>query len=91
LTALDEKMKRAMRAKMKVVNVHPFTDSERLTLAAVGKDGVYPEGGESEDNTFARYTPQADLTMLINNPDLVGKFEAGQVFYVDFTPAEVAA
>jgi hypothetical protein len=76
-----------MRAKLKVTNVQKGETSERLTLAAVYKDGAYPEGGADEDNTFAMYTPSADLTMTINNPALVGQFNVGDKFYVDFTPA----
>lgn len=76
-----------MRAKMKITAIEQFTDCQRLTLAAVGKDGVYPEDGLSEDNTFAKFTPQADMTMTINNPRLLGKFAEGQKFYLDFTEA----
>jgi hypothetical protein len=57
-------------------------------MSAVYRDGAYPEDGSDEDNTFARWTPQADLSMSINNPNLIDKFEVGQKFYVDFTPAE---
>ena len=73
---------------MKISGIQQFTDSQRLTLNAVGKDGAYPEDGTSEDNTFARWTPQADMTMTINNPNLLGQFEEGQKFYIDFTRAE---
>jgi hypothetical protein len=77
-----------MRAKMKISGIQQFSDAQRLTLSAVGKDGDYPEDGWSEDNTFAKWTPQADMTMTINNPALLGQFEEGQKFYIDFTRAE---
>lgn len=76
-----------MRAKMRVVSVSPYADGEILTLSAVAKDGGYPEDGSDEDNTFAKWTPTADLTMDIRNPNLLGKFAVGQKFYVDFTEA----
>lgn len=80
-----------MRAKLKVTSVtkgpEGFDPHERLTFAAVCKDGSYTSDGSDEDNTFSKFTPQADLSMVIQNPALLGKFEVGQKFYVDFTPA----
>lgn len=80
-------MSTTMRAKMQVLAVSPYADGEVLTLSAVAKDGTYPQDGSDEDNTFARWTPTADLTMDIRNPNLLGKFAVGQKFYVDFTEA----
>lgn len=77
-----------MRAKLKVTAVDKYEGGERLKFSAVYKDGAYPEGGADEDNTFAMYTPQAELSMTINNPALAGQFNVGDKFYVDFTPAE---
>jgi hypothetical protein len=79
-----------MRAKLKITSVAKQVSGETLTLSAVYKSGAYPEDGADEDNTFAMFTPQADLVMHINNPALVGKFEPGQKFYVDFSTADVA-
>ena len=81
-------MSTVMRAKMKISEIQQFSDAQRLTLSGVGNDGAYPEDGASDDNTFARWTPQADMTMTINNPNLLGQFEEGQKFYIDFTRAE---
>lgn len=79
-----------MRAKMRVDKVERFEQGqpfESLTFrAVVAKD--YDETGLDEDNTFSRFTPFAELKMSITNPALLGKFEAGQVFYVDFTEAD---
>lgn len=76
-----------MRAKMKINSVTSFGTSELLKFSAVSKSGSYPNDGSDEDNTFAMFTPSAALEMNINNPALLGKFKAGQVFYVDFTEA----
>lgn len=78
-----------MRAKMMVQGVTKHSETnETVTMApVVGKEPFGPEG-ESEDNTFARYTPSGSLTLQITNPNLIGKFEYGQKFYLDFTPAE---
>lgn len=77
-----------MRAKMKVNSVSQTEQCCVLEMHAVYKDGPYPEDGTDEDNTFAKWTPQADLKMTINNPDLLGKFQPGQTFYLDFTEVE---
>lgn len=83
-----------MRAKLQVgfVQQH-FSDqgrtkvsSEALTMHAVCAT-KYEGVGADEDNTYARYSPSAQLTINIANPDLFGKFKAGDRFYVDFTPA----
>jgi hypothetical protein len=80
-----------MRAKMQVQSVkshgEPVTQETLSLMAVSGKDPFGPSG-ESEDNTFARYTPSANLSMTINNPALIGQFTQGQKFYVDFTEAE---
>lgn len=83
-----------MRAKVKIDYVESFKDavgnttSENLIFRAVCKDGIYPADGSDEDNTFARWTPAAELKMSITNPDLFGKFAVGEKYYLDFTKAE---
>lgn len=77
-----------MRAKMKVVSVTKMSDTqEDLKFSAVCKNGGYPNDGADENNTFALFTPSAELSIIINNPNLIGKFEVGKEFYVDFTEA----
>jgi hypothetical protein len=87
-----------MRAKFQVMSVNEDKDADgnvqsiRLRLAAVGGDSVahgYPEDGADEDSTFSRWTPCANLEMVIQNPALFDKFTVGQKLYSDFT--EVAA
>lgn len=77
-----------MRAKFAVANVEKLETGERVTFRAVGKSGAYPDDGSDEDNSFAKYTPSADLTIYIANPALFGKFEVGQKYYADFTAGE---
>jgi hypothetical protein len=76
-----------MRAKMQVQKVERFAGSDRITFAAVCPNS-FGKDGESEDNTYARFTPTAELTMSITNPELLGKIEPGKKFYLDFTEAE---
>ena len=80
-------MKTTMRAKMRVAGVKTESYGEVLNFSAVAKSGGYPEDGSDENNTFAKWTPTAEVKMTIQNPDLYGKFTLGQEFYVDFTPA----
>ena len=77
-----------MRAKFQVTSVEKFTGSERVKFNAVPKSTGYPADGSDEDNTYAKYSPSATCEISIANQALHGKFEPGQKFYVDFTPAE---
>lgn len=77
-----------MRAKMYVTNVAssgvPAT-SETIGFAAVTGAPADATTGVSEDNTYARYTPMATASFTVNNPKLLGEFQQGDTFYVDFT------
>ncbi len=73
-----------MRAKLKIESIERYEGCENLVFRAVCAN-EYGEDGADENNTFARFTPAADLSMSITNPDLMGKYEVGQEFYVDFT------
>lgn len=79
-----------MRAKLKVVSTELWTEyvGENVKFTAVGPDGSYPDDGTDENNSYARWTPSASLSMSITNPNLIGKFKIGDTFYVDFTPAQ---
>ncbi len=77
-----------MRAKMSVTRVERFQGTDRVTMNAVCRSTAYPEDGSDEDNTYAKFSPQGELTLSIANPALLGKIEPGQKFYLDFTKAE---
>lgn len=93
-----------MRAKLQVgfVQIHeqrlneagrydpdgqPKKTMETLQMNAVCAP-KYDETGLDEDNTFAKYSPGANLSINIANPTLWGQFKVGDKFYVDFTPAD---
>jgi len=77
-----------MRAKLQIASITQHAGgNETLKFHAVSASS-YPADGSDEDNTYAKYSPSASLEITIANPALHGKFEAGQKFYVDFTPAE---
>lgn len=82
-----------MRAKLQVSFVQDgiysgAKQNETLTMHAVAKSSGYPADGSDEDNTFAKFSPQADFRITIANPALWGKFAVGDKFYVDFMKAE---
>lgn len=56
-------------------------------MAPVCGGKPFGPNGESEDNSFARWTPSGELKLDVTNPDLLGRFKPGQKFYVDFTEA----
>ncbi len=77
-----------MRAKMRVSSVSPVVNGTQiLHFDAVAKSDAYGPDGSDEDNSYARWTPQASCSITVANPALHDKFEAGQKYYVDFTPA----
>lgn len=93
-------MSAVMRAKLEVCgvkehffdgNICPDNDGQKsmetLEMRAVAANS-YTEDGSDEDNTYAKFSPSAHFTIDIMNPALFGKFEAGQKYYVDFTPAD---
>lgn len=82
-------MSTTMRAKLQISEVvRHSAECETLKFHAVPKSGAYPADGSDEDNTFAKFSPSAKLELTVANPDLVGKFNPGEKYYVDFTPAD---
>ena len=83
-----------MRAKMRVSNVASIknqdgaTGYEQFQFHAVAKDESYPTDGTDENNTFAKWTPTAVLTMTVTNPELFGQIREGELYYLDFTPVD---
>lgn len=84
-----------MRAKFLVTEVKEFRNpdgsvvGEQVSFVAVGRQGQYPEDGSDEDNTFARWTPSANLTMYVANPALFGQLRNGDKVYADFSKVEI--
>ncbi len=76
-----------MRAKFQVSKIERAPGIDRIICNAVAAKS-YGADGADEDNTYAKFSPQGDLTLTIANPALVGQIEPGQKFYLDFTKAE---
>jgi hypothetical protein len=75
-----------MRAKMTVESIKDFGNNrQEVVMHPVCGNKPFGPNGESEDNTFARYSPSGELKLTITNPDLFGKIKPGQTFYLDFT------
>lgn len=80
-------MSTSMRAKLKINRIEQHSATcETLHFNAVCAK-TYPADGSDEDNTFAKFSPSATLTIQITNPALVGQFKPGETYYVDFTEA----
>lgn len=81
-----------MRAKLQISSVTKHQGgNETLKFHGVSKPTGYGDDGLDEDNTFAKFSPSVNLEITIANPALLGQFEAGQKFYVDFTPVPAPA
>lgn len=80
-----------MRAKMYVSSITQTGSGGKLSQETVSfscvSDKPYGPEGESEDNTFSRYSPSGTLEISITNHALHGQFKPGQKFYLDFTEA----
>ncbi len=82
-------MSKPMRAKVYVSGIEKYSaESESIKFSAICKNGAYPSDGSDEDNTFAKFSPQAHFNIHIANPELIGQYHLGEKFYVDFTPVE---
>lgn len=79
-----------MRAKLVVESVTKNETGETLKFRAVGRKDAYPADGSDENNSFARFTPSASFEMFVANPELHGKYQPGDEYYVDFTKAPKA-
>jgi hypothetical protein len=75
-----------MRAKFKIIEIVSTEHGEVLKFSAVCGNKNFGPNGESEDNTYARYTPSGSLEMTVTNPDLIGVHKPGDTFYLDFHP-----
>jgi hypothetical protein len=87
-----------MRAKFQVTQVKKFTcngqppvgceevTSINLEMMAV-TEKPFDADGNSEDNSFARWSPSGSFSINIANPNLFDQFEVGQKYYLDFTEA----
>ena len=77
-----------MRAKFTITTITRHSYGETLKMTPVCKSGSYPADGSDEDNTFAKFSPSGSLELTIANPALIGTFNPGDTYYLDFTKVE---
>lgn len=77
-----------MVAKFQVTAVETWDGNagQNVTMMAV-TEKPFDKDGNSDDNSFARWTPSGELKMSITNPNLVGALKQGQKYYLNFTEA----
>jgi hypothetical protein len=76
-----------MRAKVRVTAIsQPYENAEQLNMAPVVSNETFGQNGESENNTYSRWTPSGSISLTVTNPNLHGKFKVDDELYVDFTP-----
>lgn len=69
-----------IKAKMKCESVLKTEFGEEVKLTAVSS-------GSEENKTFSKYTPSANHSMTITNPDALGAFAPGKSYYLTFEEA----
>ena len=70
------------RCKFQVSKVEQGYGQEIIALGT-----VYDEN-DPEDTKFSNATPWGNMEFGLSNPNLLGKFKEGDVFYLDLTPVE---
>ena len=82
-------MESMLRCKMRVREVTHLKNPDGTTQQEhVKLSAVY--GGEgSENEQWTKWTPFADFTIHISNPQAFNRLSSGHEFYVDFTPVDV--
>lgn len=81
-----------LRAKLRVSEVTRAIDGDGNTSSETVKlIAVYSDDPDSENKQWSTWTPSAQFSMQINNPNAFGKLSNGHEFYVDFIPAEEKA
>jgi hypothetical protein len=74
-----------MRAKFLVTKVEVNSETFQTVNMMAVSSKPFDADGNSEDNSFARWTPSGELRIGISNPNLMGKLKEGEKYYLDFT------
>lgn len=79
----------ALRLKMSVGSVKRVADSTgNITQEELSLNAVYSNQAGSANAQWCKWTPSAQLTMSISNPDAFGRALPGQFFFVDLIPTD---
>lgn len=79
------------RAKFRVqaVNNNTYGDGVQYSQE-IRMSPVYSSDPDSENRAFWKATPNGSLHLWVDNPEVWGKFEVGQEYYLDLTLAPQA-
>lgn len=61
---------------------------EEVKFHCVCGNQPFGPNGESEDNSFARWTPSGGMNFNVTNPNIFGLYKPGQKVYVDIALAD---
>ena len=75
-----------VRAKFRCNHVAPYADGS----ATIYMNAVYSDDPNSENRRFSDATPNGSFQMTIKATGPISFFEAGKVYYLDFSPAPAA-
>ena len=73
----------SVQARMKVDSITDFGAHRQVKMSAVTTGDK-----DSPNYSYSKYTPQAELSMTITNPDAFNQFEAGKAYDLVFSPVE---
>lgn len=75
-----------IRCKLKITDILCGKNENGVVTTEIIKlKAVY---AADENKKWSKWTPQADMTIHISNPEEHGKLRIGNEFYVDIIPAE---
>lgn len=74
-----------MRAKFRINYIERKYEGYEILYMCPVAASKYPADGSDENNTYAKFSPSGQMTLTIANPDLIGKFNENEEYYLDFT------
>ena len=80
-------MSGTVRAKFKVTSIVETHLAKDYSQKKIVLEPQY-DSKVAEDVSFCKATPSGRMEMVIDNPVAIERMPVGQVFYVDFTPAD---
>jgi len=81
-------MSAVLRLKVSIQSVKKVADGEgNIAAEEITAHAVYGKEG-SANAQWSKWTPNAQLSMTVNNPAAFGKVLPGQFFFVDLVPTD---
>lgn len=74
-----------VRAKFRVNSIEDWGQSKTLKMSPVYESNP---GGNAEDISFTKATPNGKFEMTVDNPAASEQFAVGDIWYLDFTKVE---